>query len=130
MIRRPPRSTRTDTLFPYTTLFRANHFGKGGTAMLSHGRAGGAFAAMAARPNKRNAGRAGRRCGQRGVDACRPIEECGAWNLLASEEWGMIAELQTRMAIEAAEAPDRIALQAEALAEPLATLAKWWGSEE
>src|SRR3546814_3800364 len=27
MIRRPPRSTRTDTLFPYTTLFRS----------LSHG---------------------------------------------------------------------------------------------
>src|SRR3546814_17312558 len=26
MIRRPPRSTRTDTLFPYTTLFRS--FGK------------------------------------------------------------------------------------------------------
>src|SRR3546814_4510475 len=28
MIRRPPRSTRTDTLFPYTTLFRslASHF--------------------------------------------------------------------------------------------------------
>src|SRR3546814_14632727 len=24
MIRRPPRSTRTDTLLPYTTLFRAN----------------------------------------------------------------------------------------------------------
>src|SRR3546814_9821161 len=24
MIRRPPRSTRTDTLFPYTTLFRSN----------------------------------------------------------------------------------------------------------
>src|SRR3546814_14349673 len=23
MIRRPPRSTRTDTLFPYTTLFRS-----------------------------------------------------------------------------------------------------------
>src|SRR3546814_3849426 len=31
MLRRPPRSTRTDTLFPYTTLFRSmrrhNHFG-------------------------------------------------------------------------------------------------------
>src|SRR3546814_1386040 len=28
MIRRPPRSTRTDTLFPYTTLFRSGgHFG-------------------------------------------------------------------------------------------------------
>src|SRR3546814_5880668 len=26
MIRRPPRSTRTDTLFPYTTLFRSNRF--------------------------------------------------------------------------------------------------------
>src|SRR3546814_4187410 len=26
MIRRPPRSTRTDTLFPYTTLFRSLHF--------------------------------------------------------------------------------------------------------
>src|SRR3546814_15403033 len=25
MIRRPPRSTRTDTLFPYTTLFRSEH---------------------------------------------------------------------------------------------------------
>src|SRR3546814_15208820 len=32
MIRRPPRSTRTDTLFPYTTLFRSaillRHFGE------------------------------------------------------------------------------------------------------
>src|SRR3546814_1566120 len=27
MIRRPPRSTRTDTLFPYTTLFRSAHWG-------------------------------------------------------------------------------------------------------
>src|SRR3546814_9034430 len=27
MIRRPPRSTRTDTLFPYTTLFRSDVFG-------------------------------------------------------------------------------------------------------
>src|SRR3546814_8953416 len=26
MIRRPPRSTRTDTLFPYTTLFRSMGF--------------------------------------------------------------------------------------------------------
>src|SRR3546814_20667582 len=28
MIRRPPRSTRTDTLFPYTTLFRSGHDGR------------------------------------------------------------------------------------------------------
>src|SRR3546814_1262934 len=30
MIRRPPRSTRTDTLFPYTTLFRSHHGGVDG----------------------------------------------------------------------------------------------------
>src|SRR3546814_13373305 len=28
MIRRPPRSTRTDTLFPYTTLFRSYWVGE------------------------------------------------------------------------------------------------------
>src|SRR3546814_9825366 len=36
MIRRPPRSTRTDTLFPYTTLFRSTrlrpHRHRGGDA--------------------------------------------------------------------------------------------------
>src|SRR3546814_20249344 len=33
MIRRPPRSTRTDTLFPYTTLFRsARRIGQVGAA--------------------------------------------------------------------------------------------------
>src|SRR3546814_994288 len=30
MIRRPPRSTRTDTLFPYTTLFRSPQPERGG----------------------------------------------------------------------------------------------------
>src|SRR3546814_6451964 len=30
MIRRPPRSTRTDTLFPYTTLFRSGHGAQAG----------------------------------------------------------------------------------------------------
>src|SRR3546814_7646904 len=29
MIRRPPRSTRTDTLFPYTTLFRSRDHRQG-----------------------------------------------------------------------------------------------------
>src|SRR3546814_20808436 len=29
MFRRPPRSTRTDTLFPYTTLFRSGRYGVG-----------------------------------------------------------------------------------------------------
>src|SRR3546814_8789267 len=35
MIRRPPRSTRTDTLFPYTTLFRSGRAaGDGGGVFL------------------------------------------------------------------------------------------------
>src|SRR3546814_5025474 len=32
MIRRPPRSTRTDTLFPYTTLFRSAGLNMGDAA--------------------------------------------------------------------------------------------------
>src|SRR3546814_11206339 len=48
MIRRPPRSTRTDTLFPYTTLFRSRGLGghHGGIALpdveATDFRAGGA----------------------------------------------------------------------------------------
>src|SRR3546814_13140021 len=38
MIRRPPRSTRTDTLFPYTTLFRS--------LAVDHVRAGQLFAQL------------------------------------------------------------------------------------
>src|SRR3546814_6622886 len=38
MVRRPPRSTRTDTLFPYTTLFRsALAGGNAGLADAAHG---------------------------------------------------------------------------------------------
>src|SRR3546814_15471110 len=35
MIRRPPRSTRTDTLFPYTTLFRSHFQGASPVALPS-----------------------------------------------------------------------------------------------
>src|SRR3546814_7111202 len=46
MIRRPPRSTRTDTLFPYTTLFRSSDgvlhgLRHGDAARLRLGAAGG-----------------------------------------------------------------------------------------
>src|SRR3546814_19508479 len=34
MIRRPPRSTRTDTLFPYTTLFRSRVMAETGAAAV------------------------------------------------------------------------------------------------
>src|SRR3546814_18389672 len=36
MIRRPPRSTRTDTLFPYTTLFRSS-LGSGSGVLVAPG---------------------------------------------------------------------------------------------
>src|SRR3546814_2807686 len=37
MIRRPPRSTRTDTLFPYTTLFRSTSTAAGRPVALMVG---------------------------------------------------------------------------------------------
>src|SRR3546814_4382452 len=37
MIRRPPRSTRTDTLFPYTTLFRSGYAVLGMLYLLAAG---------------------------------------------------------------------------------------------
>src|SRR3546814_5090835 len=39
MIRRPPRSTRTDTLFPYTTLFRSVPRRNGGDSVACRERA-------------------------------------------------------------------------------------------
>src|SRR3546814_15709145 len=41
MIRRPPRSTRTDTLFPYTTLFRSSPSGDSVSRAEDYARAGG-----------------------------------------------------------------------------------------
>src|SRR3546814_16460878 len=54
MIRRPPRSTRTDTLFPYTTLFRSRVSGRleartlEAPPSLPLGGAGGKIAALRA----------------------------------------------------------------------------------
>src|SRR3546814_8024740 len=46
MIRRPPRSTRTDTLFPYTTLFRRD-FTKPFRALIAGGGTGDATIMLA-----------------------------------------------------------------------------------
>src|SRR3546814_1802975 len=56
MIRRPPRSTRTDTLFPYTTLFRSARRG----------------IYRRQEPHGRHARRRPRECGGR-------LRECGLW---------------------------------------------------
>src|SRR3546814_5415589 len=45
MIRRPPRSTRTDTLFPYTTLFRSQQEERGPAAAAARQRPEGAVLA-------------------------------------------------------------------------------------
>src|SRR3546814_3613929 len=46
MIRRPPRSTRTDTLFPYTTLFRSGAFVR--TVLINAGERNGVEKGQAA----------------------------------------------------------------------------------
>src|SRR3546814_12107396 len=62
MIRRPPRSTRTDTLFPYTTLFRSDVCLAGDAA----------FAALRGRP--------GSDCGNRsGLPQARPAQPQGLY---------------------------------------------------
>src|SRR3546814_3970994 len=60
MIRRPPRSTRTDTLLPYTTLFRSRTGGDHGARSRQHlgridpagARRGGARRPHPARPQR------------------------------------------------------------------------------
>src|SRR3546814_2248464 len=57
MIRRPPRSTRTDTLFPYTTLFRSAFRAARDGAGARSGRArGGQPAGIAERSGERLGG--------------------------------------------------------------------------
>src|SRR3546814_6038929 len=65
MIRRPPRSTRTDTLFPYTTLFRSRSHASGakpGTPFNS---------APELSPNPKSA-----------TDTLRAVAEAKAWTSL------------------------------------------------
>src|SRR3546814_4398652 len=76
MIRRPPRSTRTDTLFPYTTLFRSSAgialpaavaAGSGG-CIVRRRRRGGAFGArLLGRSGGLGEGRLGQGHEQRGI---------------------------------------------------------------
>src|SRR3546814_3117207 len=56
MIRRPPRSTRTDTLFPYTTLFRSEA-GRRHHRNFGHGRRHGHLYAAERRHGRGKLGR-------------------------------------------------------------------------
>src|SRR3546814_1643517 len=88
MIRRPPRSTRTDTLFPYTTLFR------------SFGHLGGRALVESLHRLLLGAERGRRRLGRRGVDR-RELRAAGhagtSLHRLRSEEH--TSELQSLMRI-------------------------------
>src|SRR3546814_6442098 len=61
MIRRPPRSTPPDTLFPYTTLFRSAAAAGGALARRRHGAVPGGLPPAEHRDVSTVAGRAGRR---------------------------------------------------------------------
>src|SRR3546814_6539679 len=52
MIRRPPRSTRTDTLFPYTTLFRSRL--DGAKSFVVDGHVADLIVVLARRPGSKN----------------------------------------------------------------------------
>src|SRR3546814_10810798 len=86
MIRRPPRSTRTYTLFPYTTLFRSR--------ASQRVAAGGILACVgvAALADRENAGRAQRdgRCGI-GVDQYLGGAARSVATILRLEETGVSA---------------------------------------
>src|SRR3546814_11765471 len=65
MIRRPPRSTRTDTLFPYTTLFRSGRRGGQCPPPGRWGASAGQRRGLVGSPegmDHRRPHRAGRRC--------------------------------------------------------------------
>src|SRR3546814_1347039 len=65
MIRRPPRSTRTDTLFPYTTLFRSVLHDLLGAAPVVHQQPGQPHHVPVVRPVERHEPRLGPPPGRR-----------------------------------------------------------------
>src|SRR3546814_10257510 len=96
MIRRPPRATRTDTLFPYTTLFRSVR----ADARTAQGRAGDADrarswqAAMGSAHGSHGDDRQGRTVDPRLRAAHRALDR-GRWPRARSEEH--TSELQSLM---------------------------------
>src|SRR3546814_9130974 len=69
MIRRPPRSTRTDTLFPYTTLFRSGGHHRLRAARRLAGRGAGERSLL----SRRIVGREDEREGRALREAGRPV---------------------------------------------------------
>src|SRR3546814_8808815 len=74
MIRRPPISTRTDTLFPYTTLFRSDHYARRRVASIMDVRHRTVRQADVHDVEARGAGRRHRGSGQHQRDQARSEE--------------------------------------------------------
>src|SRR3546814_18947768 len=107
MIRRPPRSTRTDTLFPYTTLFRSDIMvgavaDGAGIASLSH---------VGAKIAERAATAGLKRSADRLRQAVSAPSEPAAWELFAE----VLDSVQTALRSAAAQHLVRV----RALASPL-----------
>src|SRR3546814_17142903 len=75
MIRRPPRSTRTDTLFPYTTLFRSRVAAGDGTRGAGGAGDRGDTARAGAPPDACADGRATRRSAAGGMKDRKKVGE-------------------------------------------------------
>src|SRR3546814_10215018 len=96
MIRRPPRSTRTDTLCPYTTLFRSS--GAGSSPQDPHPSPPRLSPARHHRPQRRAGRLECRRCGARRSRPPPPhsVREVGRRSLRSEEH---TSELQSLMRI-------------------------------
>src|SRR3546814_9122542 len=81
MIRRPPRSTRTDTLFPYTTLFRS--LSGRVTVDLASSAAGGAIGVTRFVPEK----------GRNRIGSM--VKDHPDWVLSRQRAWGVRSEEHT-----------------------------------
>src|SRR3546814_8310068 len=84
MIRRAPRSTRTNTLFPYTTLFRSDLLGIDDGAVDEAGDAGAEFGGHAVRPVQlavqgRLQGQIGMVLGHRAADHVDGVDVAGTF---------------------------------------------------
>src|SRR3546814_4686688 len=90
MIRRPPRSTRTDTLFPYTTLFRSLLDARSGPA-------GGPAGELAGQGPKSQGTHSGAPLWPAGGDAATAGDRRPPWPRGRSEEH--TSELQSLMRI-------------------------------
>src|SRR3546814_8597671 len=94
MIRRPPRSTRTNTLFPYTTLFRSLQIGRhAGSVDVPRVRRNDSAVAPGPADNVRHAGKV------RETHCLQMADRRAGFRLMAGRSEEHTSELQSLMRI-------------------------------